>query len=150
MIELKVDFTDLSLGRLESAFARVEKELPGWVADYIMERTRDTWGRSMTPGLVPWAPLAPSTIEARRRRNISGIRPLIATGAMIGSMRVEKTAGSARLVIDKEYAIYHQKGTSRIPKRQIIPDAQTVEELPTTWQKDIRDFVIQSFGGVGG
>jgi phage gpG-like protein len=75
----------------------------------------DEFRGSKDPYGTPWKPL-------KRRAG----KPLLDTGRLRAAA-VGQTAGQAsgavvRVVIPVEYASYHQDGTRRIPRRQIVPD----------------------------
>jgi len=129
MINLKIQMTQQDFGdKLRREFLK----LPGLIGDYIAEKTKDNWLSGVSPDQVPWAPLKESTIQSRKKRNISGIRPLLASMDMFNSMTVVKGLDSCTITIDGP-SNYHQKGNPRLPQRQILPDGK----LPDDWQRDI-------------
>lgn len=80
-----------------------------------------SFSQSKGPNGEAWRPLAPSTVERRRK---GSSKPLIDTGLLRKSIAVkgEKQAvtfgvsGSAN-----QYAPFHQFGTKRIPRRPFLP-----------------------------
>lgn len=62
-----------------------------------------------------WAPLAPSTLRAKRSSAI-----LRETGAMISAVTSDYTREQARVRNSMNYAIFSQMGTSRQPQRRHI------------------------------
>lgn len=109
------------------------EKLPQLVAGWLLRRTGETWDASTDPDGRSWVPLAKSTLEGRRRRNISGIRPLIATGTMRASLKMERGADFITISVDDPSWI-HQKGTSRIPARPVFPQE---DRLPDSWSREI-------------
>lgn len=80
---------------------------------------------------LPWDPLKPATIAAKKRKGYSeGI--LKASGALMKSPRIiEVTDTSVRVGTDRPYARYHQEGTSKMPPRPffpISPDGELTEK----------------------
>jgi phage gpG-like protein len=70
----------------------------------------------------PWAPLV-----AREGQ------PLRDTGRLANSWSAFGVGPSGfRIGTDVEYAAFHQEGTARIPRRQIIPEG----DLPQSWERD--------------
>lgn len=115
----------------EGLLAEVKK-LPDMIGAWMLTRTSDNWEAGKAPDGRSWAPLAKSTLDGRRRRNISSLKPLIATGAMKSSLRLEKTADSVAISID-DPAVIHQNGTKTIPKRELLP----LGGIPDSWEKEI-------------
>lgn len=79
-----------------------------------------------------WKPLAASTIRRRRKgRGVGSPRILRDTGRMAQSF-VVKTSGSGTWVSvgtgDKK-APHHEFGTSRIPRRRILPTKKEAEKI---------------------
>lgn len=144
MIELSLNIAaSEAIQNLEGVEERL-RALPRWIAEYALEKTRANWLSGMSPKGVPWAPLAKSTIEARRKRNIQGIEPLLATRKMFNSLRLERGDDYFQVVIDHP-AEYHQRGTSRMPARKLAPE----DVLPDSWRRDIMEFVGEALDGVG-
>lgn len=79
--------------------------------------TRAFRDESLRPS--PWLPLAKKTLAKKAAGRTS---PLIDTGALFRSVRVEQPEGdSVEIVSDRPYATYHQFGTTRMPARPFIP-----------------------------
>lgn len=136
MIDVKVSIKPSEIGK---KLREEVKKLPAIVADYIEHEVRSNWLDGVDPDKVPWAPLARSTIEARRKRNIAGVSPLIATGDMLNSLTVVRGEDSASITIDSP-ALYHQKGTKRMTQRELVPEAEG-RKLPDRWEKDITELM---------
>ena len=94
----------------------------------------DEFRKSQNPYGEPWAPVSrnrPRDIRARAARARAGKpprgdKPLIDTGrlraAAVGQGAGQASGGMVRVVIPVSYASYHQDGTRRMVRRQIIPD----------------------------
>jgi phage gpG-like protein len=93
---------------------------------------------SVNPYGKAWKPVG--RLGKRLRRGFSGPRrrgkPLIKTGALRASHVSEGSATGVRVGFADPVAIFHQKGTPTIEKRQILPEAGT-GGLPATWKAEI-------------
>lgn len=89
----------------------VAKRLTGTAIKLLADEFR----KSQDPYGNPWKPL-------KRRRG----KPLLDTGrlraAAVGQAANQSSGAMVRVVIPVFYASYHQDGTRRIPRRQIVPD----------------------------
>lgn len=128
---------DVSFPNFEDILEEDFRKYPDMLGEWILTKTTETWVAGTDSYGVPWAPLAASTIESRRRRNISGVAPLIATGKMLGSMHLVKGDDYVELLISSPAAV-HQGGTARIPRRSILPYG---EKIPDTWGKEMEGLV---------
>lgn len=77
----------------------------------------------------PWAALAPSTIENRRRRGYGAGPILQASGRGRRSIRVKVSRSQLEISYDDHMA-HHQRGGDRLPKRQFAPMAEDAEKGP--------------------
>jgi hypothetical protein len=101
-----------------------------------------------------WAPLAPSTMAARIRKGTAAKGPLRDTDSLFlalfrsvsSSNVVRSTAGGVRVALgldetasalDRMKALWHQKGTARMPARQVIPDP-----LPRSFRDLVRALTL--------
>lgn len=67
----------------------------------------------------PWTPLSPA--YAKRKRQKYGNRPiLVASGAMKRGFRFEATPRTLRIWNLRDYYVYHQRGTRKMPQRQML------------------------------
>lgn len=90
----------------------------------------DGFDRSVDPYGEPWAPL----------QHRDG-QPLVDTGIMRQSVRSYAHGDNAGVLIDAEYASYHQTGTRWIPARKMFPD----EGQPSArWDNEI-EAVVNDF-----
>lgn len=128
----------------------VEKKFDGvpyWVALFLMTRIQGGFESSTDPWGAPWAPLAKSTLESRKKRNIAGVKPLLATHAMFDSLVVLRGSDFAELHMNAP-AGYHQSGTRRMPARKIVPLEGEEVVFPDSWSRDMADFVSEKMGTV--
>lgn len=117
------------------------------IGEYALNQIGSGWDSGRDPMGIPWAPLKPSTLEGRRRRNIQGIKPLIATGKMRSSLRLVRDGNSVRLLIDKPGG-YHQTGTKNMVARPLFPGGGSLDgfaTMPPSWERDIEGFIRMTF-----
>lgn len=107
-----------------------------------LKQASDSFARSRDPYGRPWRPL-------KYRRG----KPLLKTGRMRGSMSIGPRPRGFEIVITADYASFHQGGTSRIPRRQILPEQDT-GGLGPLWTKALgkasEALVRRRFLGIGG
>lgn len=138
---LTYEMTDEFEATLKEKFEKLETAFNDWLRTYVRGQILEGFLTSTDPYGRPWRPLQKDTIEARRKRNIGGIFPLIATGETMSSLKVEKEGDSLKVYIGGK-AAYHQWGTSRgIPARKILPLKGDEVVIPTKWRKDMEQFV---------
>jgi phage gpG-like protein len=86
-----------------------------------------------------WKPVG--RLSKRLSRGRSGPRrrgtPLVKTGALRASHVSSGSADGVRIGFADPVAIFHQKGTPTIDKRQILPEA-TTGGLPPAWLAEIQ------------
>lgn len=103
----------------------------------------------------PWAPLAASTIKARQKgwgyysNTPSSPSTLRWTGRMQETKNKMATDQKGRLQFTTPYAVYHQGGGGKLPRRVIIDldnatNAEIVRALQAKIQKDIGIFGRQA------
>lgn len=98
-------------------------------------------------GAGGWTPLAPSTIE-RKQRSGYPLDILVRTGELRESLS-GRGKGSIETIQPLEMhlgtsshsAVFHQRGTSRMPARPVI---MLPEEQKTRWHKIIHKFLVQA------
>jgi hypothetical protein len=124
------------LGQLErniGLLARVPAQASRDAAERIHGRLQEQFDRGVDPYGNPWAPLRPATI--RRGRTSP---PLTNTREMRDhELEVRPMAGAGIAVTfnPEAPALFHQKGTSRMAARQILPTGT----MPAGWNKDLKD-----------
>jgi len=103
-----------------------------------IKQLADEYRESRDPYGEKWAPVFRNRKrdrDARKGRDSGGRfrskadKPLIDTGRMraasIASSANHSSGASVRLMIPVEYASYHQHGTARMQRRQILPEDAT-------------------------
>jgi phage gpG-like protein len=136
-----------NLRALEHIRERVERVRPDLlplvarrVAAGFMKEVADEFRRSRDPYGNPWAPVNRSRGKDRRARArrlaagkpVKADKPLVDTGRLRGSVVARAVGTEVRIALPVEYASYHQYGTRRIKRRQILPEADT-GGLPPRW-----------------
>lgn len=85
-----------------------------------VKQISDEFRESRDPYGQPWKPLkSPRGRQGKKKRSD---KPLIDTGRLRASFRAQPDGATVRVSTDVDYAEFHQDGTSRIPRRQILPD----------------------------
>jgi phage gpG-like protein len=123
------------------ALARKVDAMPGQVraaaADAVgaafMKQLSDQFRRGVDPYDKPWAPLKSDrarNIKANKKRVAKGksaraSKVLVDTGRLAASPAFSVSNGILRVFLPVQYASYHQEGTGRIPRRQILPEDST-------------------------
>lgn len=80
----------------------------------------------------PWLPLSDNTRAAKNSDGaIKERRILVDKGILEKSFIHEPNSDYVRIGTPLEYAEYHNEGTQRIPRRQILPE----DRLPASWSK---------------
>lgn len=62
------------------------------------------------------------------------------TGRLRGSVTANSDGGEVRLRVPTSYAVFHQHGTKRMPKRQILPNDG---DLPGEWRAAFTDVTTE-------
>ncbi|MBW4633553.1 MAG: phage virion morphogenesis protein [Iphinoe sp. HA4291-MV1] len=83
--------------------------------EYQLVSTRNNFSKQSSPDGISWTPLKPATIA---RKGFSTI--LIETGVMSNSTSVLFQGDSAIIRNATSYAIWHQRGTLKMPKREFM------------------------------
>lgn len=137
MFDVKVS-ASFNLADLIASSEKLTAFVQKIATDRVVEGIRESIINSQTPYGNAFAPLATETLRQRRRRNISGIAPLLATGEMVRSVHSEEVGGKTAIKMDGK-VLFHQFGTSRgIPARPTIPwDGGAEIDLPEEWVQDI-------------
>jgi hypothetical protein len=108
----------------------------------LVKEVMDEFRESRDPYGKPWAPVHRNRRRdraARNRRIARGLapkadKPLIDTGGLRASTGFKVTGSSVRVFLSKDYASYHDKGTRRIKRRQILPSPG---KLPERWERAV-------------
>lgn len=118
-----------NIGRLAAVPSQASRD----AAERIHGRLQEQFDRGVDPYGKPWAPLRPATI--RRGRTSP---PLTNTREMRDhELEVSPLPGAGIGVTfnPEAPALFHQKGTSRMAARPILPTGT----LPAGWNQDLKD-----------
>jgi phage gpG-like protein len=99
----------------------------------FLKNLSDQFRKSVDPYGKPWAPLGRDrarNIKANKKRVAKGkparaSKVLVDTGRLAASPAFKVANGQLRVFLPVQYASYHQDGTKRIPRRQILPEEAT-------------------------
>lgn len=118
--KVTVDQTELKrlLGSISKSVRNLEAPLTGW-GNKLIAQTKDQFVTETDPDGDRWAALSPTTLM-RKARLGQPSRILTATGAMSNSFRITVAPMQLDLKSDSPILKYHQKGTSRMPKRRVL------------------------------
>jgi phage gpG-like protein len=97
----------------------------------------------VSPGGVPWKPLAPATIEKRLEKSAS---PLNDTNALKKSTNTANGARSIFFFATAKYAGFHQFGTRTIPARPFLPITRDGQLVDTGQAGVVFDRIFRSVG----
>lgn len=136
MALVRGDFASLErLQRQVDALAKqkLTAELAPRVGAAFMKELADEFRQSRDPYGNAWAPVFRNRRRdrlARGRRAAAGKavradKPLVDTGRLRASATAKADGTKVRIVLPVEYASYHQEGTRRIKRRQMLPEAAT-------------------------
>lgn len=107
------------------------------IADAIRQQFQANFTRQGS-GNGAWRPLAPATVADRRRQGYAGNRPILVRRGDLRRSFVERGGDNYERIwqspvgltiesgSDDPRAIFHERGTSRMPAREVVPldDAQ--------------------------
>lgn len=113
------------------------------VGQYLVSMIDAGFRKEVDPYNKKWQPLSPATISEKERKGYP-LKILTRTGKMRSSVRYIVKGRSVQIIVDSSYATFHQTGTRKMPKRQILPD-----RLSTTSQRDITDLSIEYLENIG-
>lgn len=102
---------------LNSKVKNLEPPLQGW-GGYMEEETEKQFVSQVDPDGQPWAALAPSTLEQKRRQGYPD-DILTRTRKMRRSVKAIASSRSVEIRIDFP-AQFHQEGTDKMPQRRIL------------------------------
>lgn len=137
--------TPLALEQLKERLAYAARgaflpELGARVGAAILKEIADEFRQSRNPYGVAWAPVFRNRRRdrvARARRAKAGKpvkadKPLIDSGRLRASPVARMVGTNVHVALPVDYASYHQLGTKRIQRRQILPEDET-GGLGTLW-----------------
>lgn len=121
----------LQLANRQIAFKKAVIIIDRWVQKNFQEQGKPVGG---------WEPLADATIERRRKgpRGEGRIAILQDTSTLKKSFKHVIESDYCALVSGVPYGIFHEKGTSKMPQRRILPK---VREVQADIRKVFADFV---------
>lgn len=109
------------------------------IADFYKDDIRENFEQERSPDGMPWARLAPSTVRQKRTSYI-----LRETFALFNAIKTTVQGNEVRIGVDLFYAIFHQKGTNKIPARPFLGVSdrhyKRFEKIVTDWVKRIFKF----------
>jgi phage virion morphogenesis protein len=97
------------------------------VGEYLQRRVDDGFRDEKDPYGQPWAKLASSTLRQKTKQKRI-LKILQSRGTMRGTLTYQASRDRVRVGFNVYYADFHQRGTKRMVKRQLLPDA--VRGLP--------------------
>lgn len=120
MFRVKIDSKSTGK-RLENLTRRVSRlEVPfRKFGSYWINETEKQFDSQTDPSGKPWAALKPATLEQKRRLGYPD-DILTRTGALRKSLGFSAKGKSLEVYSDSEYGQFHQYGTSKMPKREIV------------------------------
>lgn len=120
MFQVKIDSKSTGT-RLENLTKRVNRlEVPfRKFGLYWVQETEKQFDRQTDPSGTPWAALKPSTLEQKRKLGYPD-DILTRTGALRKSLGFSAKGKSLEVFSDSTYGQFHQYGTSKMPKREIV------------------------------
>lgn len=128
---MKMDFDttgfEQARAEIQAMRRRAGNLIPAWQAflSWWAVENRKHWSSRGTRWRTPWKPLAPITVEAKRRAGYPSA-PLVRTGALrrdltvrpLGFERMTQQTVEAGTRI--AYAHFHQGGTRHMPARKLV------------------------------
>lgn len=93
------------------------------IGGYIVERAEDGFRTETDPYGDKWSPLSPATIAEKQRKGYPS-KILTRRGKLSVSFKVLVRGNTVRIASTSPESQYHQYGTRKMPKRQILPDTK--------------------------
>lgn len=116
-----------ALARLSRASSDLTQPMSD-IGEYMIRRVDSRFAQEKDFYNVPWQPLKPKTIKQKQKdRQI--LKRLQATGLFRASFSYTATKSSVEIGSNRvsrsgaPLGLFHQLGTRRLPKREILPDA---------------------------
>ena len=97
------------------------------IGNYLEKKYQENFSRAGSPS-GGWAPLSASTRKDKIAKGYIGQGPLVRTGKLRDDTSQRVRPQSVKFSYDSKYAVYHQTGTSKMPKRKIIYKNKKLEE----------------------
>jgi len=93
------------------------------VGEYMQRRIDDGFRYERDPYGQSWAPLAASTLKQKTRQKRI-LKILQSRGTMRGTLTYQARRDRVLIGFNVFYADFHQRGTKRMVKRQLLPDVE--------------------------
>ena len=152
IIRFDTDFDEEELtDKLDDMMRRARDFRP--VFEKIRDDLEELWSNNFLTNGLPsggWAPLDPG-YASWKSTHFPGMPPMIRTGRLFSSLgnlrgapnEIDRT--KATFGTNVKYAKFHQYGTTRMPKREII---FTPDVMRKKWADYARDYVRDGIGGL--
>lgn len=103
---------------------------------YFLKRVEQSFRKEVDPYNQKWAKLSPATIDYKQRQGYP-LKILTRTGVMRRSPQVSVDRKSVKITVAFP-SQFHQRGTRKMPKRQILPE----KRLSKTDERNLVDLAI--------
>lgn len=152
-VTVKQDTVTPKIKAMKNRIGHLQQLLVGPILQDIRATFAAIWANAGAfAGMGPWPMLAESTLKRKPGRSAE---ILVASGDLregfitpfAGSRGYGHTTQEGGFVYlevgsNMEYADFHQTGTSRMPKRQIVPDQWPQEDIDR-WAQLGADFIVE-------
>lgn len=91
------------------------------IGHHLQRRIDDGFRHEKDPYGQSWAPLAASTLK-QKARNKRILKILQSRGTMRGTLTYQASGDRVRIGFNVFYAQFHDRGSKRMVKRQLLPD----------------------------
>lgn len=127
-MNVSIEIDKNSLNKVNSSFKKLVNDIESRASGPLRESAQIVVDESQrnfdTQGFLygrSWSPLRPSTVKQRARRGL-GARPiLIVSGKLKRGAGIDSVTNKEAVVRNRvSYAKYHQFGTSRMVKREVL------------------------------
>lgn len=119
-VKRRLDKIKANLSQRRTANARAIALIDGWVQHNFKSEGEKVGG---------WAPLKESTIKGRRRNKSGLVKILQSNGELRRNWKHIVDDDNAILQSGVDYGHYHNKGTSKMVQRQILPTKKEAWEI---------------------
>jgi phage gpG-like protein len=114
-VQIKVDLRELeALRRAGADVGRFRRPMLQYVT-WLEAETKLQFAREVDPQGQRWAALKPSTLKRKKSGAI-----LRESGVMINTLYNRATETEGEVGIGTDYSIFHQEGTDKMDKREIL------------------------------
>lgn len=116
MFEVSIGMDAKQLREIKKRLRDCERPLVTFTREKVKEVEKQ-FSSMVDPDGKPWKPLKASTVRSKRQNKD---KILTHTGKMSKSIRRKTSKLSFEIKVDTDYAIYHQLGTKKMAKREIL------------------------------